>query len=135
MIEIRSKVFKDSLKSLIGIKKENITQDQYDILFDFLRIADKEVMNWLNETNHPKRKFVSVIKELERENKKLKNEIERLTLINPETRHKMCGKKKSFTTKQSAEKTAELFGGGRVYKCPICFCFHVTTKVLHNNNQ
>ena len=41
---------------------------------------------------------------------------------------KMCGNKKSFRTKKLAEKTADKFDDDyRVYECPICYCFHVTT--------
>lgn len=40
---------------------------------------------------------------------------------------KMCKNKRSFHNKVAAEKVAERFGQ-RVYECPICFCFHCTSK-------
>lgn len=42
-------------------------------------------------------------------------------------REKMCGKKASFQTKKAAELRASLFNQ-RVYECPICFCWHCTSK-------
>lgn len=42
-------------------------------------------------------------------------------------RHKMCKDKVSFTTKKAALKRAEMFNQ-RVYECPVCFCFHCTSK-------
>jgi hypothetical protein len=42
-------------------------------------------------------------------------------------RVKMCKHKVSFTTIASAQKRADKHGQ-RVYECPICFCFHCTSK-------
>lgn len=39
----------------------------------------------------------------------------------------MCGKKATFTTKGKAEQVAAKFGQ-RVYECPVCFCWHATSK-------
>lgn len=40
---------------------------------------------------------------------------------------KMCGNKLSFRTKEAAQRTADKFGQS-VYECPICFCYHCTSK-------
>lgn len=42
-------------------------------------------------------------------------------------RIKMCSKKISFTTKGKAEAVGLKFKQ-RVYECPICFCWHTTSK-------
>jgi len=43
------------------------------------------------------------------------------------SRKKMCYDKKSYTTKRGAELAAT-YWNLRVYDCPICFCFHTTSK-------
>ena len=40
---------------------------------------------------------------------------------------KMCSKKVSFNTKGKAEVVASKFNQ-RVYECPICFCWHTSSK-------
>lgn len=40
---------------------------------------------------------------------------------------KMCKNKASFRSRERAEQVANNFGQ-RVYECPICFCFHCTSK-------
>src|SRR5690242_3912356 len=40
---------------------------------------------------------------------------------------KMCIRKVSFTTKAKAQAIADKFSQ-RVYECPICFCWHTTSK-------
>lgn len=42
-------------------------------------------------------------------------------------RFKTCGKKRSFTSAASAKKVA-LIHNQSVYECPICFCFHTTSR-------
>jgi len=42
-------------------------------------------------------------------------------------RSKMCEKKGSFYSRARAEKSAAKWGQ-RVYECPICFCWHCTSK-------
>ncbi len=42
-------------------------------------------------------------------------------------RFKMCKNKVSFTNAKAAERIAEKHNQ-RVYECPICFCFHCTSK-------
>lgn len=51
-----------------------------------------------------------------------------------------CGKKKTFYTKSSAKnarvRRKKVYGGTqRIYECPYCACFHITTKpeLLKNN--
>lgn len=39
---------------------------------------------------------------------------------------RMCGRKYAYPTEKSARKNAENFGQ-RVYKCPVCFCWHCTS--------
>lgn len=39
----------------------------------------------------------------------------------------MCLNKCSFFTKKKAQEYAEPYGQ-RVYECPICFCWHCTSK-------
>lgn len=42
---------------------------------------------------------------------------------------KMCLGKKSFRTKNKALEIASKFGGDYgIYECPICHCYHITTK-------
>lgn len=43
-------------------------------------------------------------------------------------RDKMCRSKKSFFTKGEAERCARKREGLRVYSCPFCFCWHLTSK-------
>ncbi|HZZ82019.1 MAG TPA: hypothetical protein VFE62_26200 [Gemmataceae bacterium] len=40
---------------------------------------------------------------------------------------KMCGDKSTFYSKQRAVAHAAKYGQ-RVYECPICFCWHCTSK-------
>jgi len=40
---------------------------------------------------------------------------------------KMCDKKVSFRSFSKAQKVAEKYNQ-KVYECPICFCFHCTSK-------
>lgn len=47
--------------------------------------------------------------------------------MDPSKRKAMCGKKASFTNKGKADAIAAKFGQ-RVYECPICFCYHTTSK-------
>lgn len=68
------------------------------------------------------------------ENKKLKAEVERLTAQNmlllksgSRTQNAMCFTKKSYFNKPAANKAAEKYGL-RVYSCPICYCWHTTSK-------
>lgn len=42
-------------------------------------------------------------------------------------RQKMCAKKMAFRTEGAALRVAEKFEH-RVYECPICFCWHTTSK-------
>lgn len=42
-------------------------------------------------------------------------------------RAKMCKNKTSFTSKGAALRVTEKYGQ-RVYECPVCFCFHCTSK-------
>lgn len=42
-------------------------------------------------------------------------------------RHSACGKKVSFTHRAKAEKVAKKHGQ-TVYECPVCFCYHCTSK-------
>ena len=42
-------------------------------------------------------------------------------------RIKMCKGKVSFTNAGAAKRVAEKHGQ-RVYECPVCFCFHCTSK-------
>ena len=42
-------------------------------------------------------------------------------------KNKMCGKKVSFRTKAAAEKIQVKYPNQRIYECPICFCWHLTT--------
>lgn len=39
----------------------------------------------------------------------------------------MCGKKMVFRTRSFADKVA-LERNQRVYECPVCYCFHLTSK-------
>src|SRR4051812_48359613 len=43
------------------------------------------------------------------------------------SRSKMCAKKGTFYSRQRAEASAAKWGQ-RVYECPICFCWHCTSK-------
>lgn len=43
------------------------------------------------------------------------------------SRKKMCLNKVSFFTKKKAQAVAEVHSQ-RVYECPICFCWHCTSK-------
>lgn len=43
------------------------------------------------------------------------------------TRVKMCKRKMSFYTAKAAQRIADR-NGHRVYECPICFTFHITSK-------
>lgn len=43
------------------------------------------------------------------------------------SRKKVCGSKDSFWSRARAESIAERYGQ-RVYECPICFCWHCTSK-------
>lgn len=43
-------------------------------------------------------------------------------------RDKMCRSKKSFFTRGEAQHIAKKHDGLRVYECPFCFCFHLTSK-------
>lgn len=45
----------------------------------------------------------------------------------PKLRKSMCDKKVSFRSKGKAEAVAAKFGQ-RIYECPICFCWHCTSK-------
>lgn len=40
---------------------------------------------------------------------------------------KMCGSKRLFTSEAEAHGMVVKFQG-RVYKCPLCYCWHHTTK-------
>ena len=42
-------------------------------------------------------------------------------------RNKMCNDKAIFMSVSAAAKVAEKFNQN-VYECPICFCFHTTSK-------
>ena len=42
-------------------------------------------------------------------------------------KERMCGPKLSFRTREKAEEVASKHGQ-RVYECPVCFCFHCTSK-------
>lgn len=43
-------------------------------------------------------------------------------------RDKMCRSKKSFFTRGEAQHIANKHDGLRVYSCPFCFCWHLTSK-------
>lgn len=43
-------------------------------------------------------------------------------------RDKMCRSKKSFFTRGEAQHIASKHEGLRVYSCPFCFCWHLTSK-------
>lgn len=48
-----------------------------------------------------------------------------------------CSKKKTFYTRSSAQnarkRRKKVYGGTqRVYECPYCACFHITTKPLES---
>lgn len=68
------------------------------------------------------------------ENKKLKAKVEKLEAQNAllmksgsRTKNAMCYTKKSYFSKKEADKAADKFRL-RVYTCPICYCFHTTSK-------
>lgn len=42
-------------------------------------------------------------------------------------KERMCGPKLSFRTRAKAQEIADKYGQ-RVYECPVCFCFHCTSK-------
>jgi hypothetical protein len=44
-----------------------------------------------------------------------------------QTRKKVCSSKDSFRSKTKAEAIAKKWGQ-RVYECPVCFCWHCTSK-------
>lgn len=43
------------------------------------------------------------------------------------SRTRMCGNKSTFYSQGRANKHADKYGQ-RVYECPICFCWHCTSK-------
>ena len=60
--------------------------------------------------------------------KALKHEIRQLLHRTPIV-NKMCTRKKPYRTLQEVEEVITRFGG-RGYECPLCFCFHHTTKEM-----
>ncbi len=50
-----------------------------------------------------------------------------MKLIYMNSKAKMCLNKKAYYTKQKAQIDADKYGL-RIYECPICFCWHTTSK-------